>query len=101
MTLETRHQAMLIETAKLELGRAHRAALALDAGELRRGLQIARESLREGAVPIADAATPAAPSTETLSRLIATLDRALTDLNEGRLSELGNLIEEVRKELEA
>ncbi len=101
MTLETHHQATLIETAKLELDRAHRAALALDAGELRRGLQIARDSLRQGAVPVAGATAPSVPPADTLLRLAASLNQALTDLDDGQLSEMGNLVEAVRKELEA
>jgi hypothetical protein len=101
MTLETHHQATLIENAKLELDRAHRAALALDSGELRRGLQIARDSLREGAVPVPETPEPSVPSTDKLARLITFLDRALADLDAGKLAELGNLIEEARKELEA
>jgi hypothetical protein len=101
MTLETHHQATLIETAKLELDRAHRAALALDAGELRRGLQIARDSLQAGAAPVAGATEPSVPSADMLLRLAASLNQALTDLEDGQLSETGNLIEAVRKELDA
>ena len=101
MTLETHHQASLIETTKLELDRAHRAALALDAGELRRGLQLARDSLREGAQPVADTPEPSVPSTDKMARLLAILDRALADLDAGNLSEMGNLIESARTALEA
>lgn len=101
MTLETQYQATLIENAKLELDRAHRAALTLDAGELRRGLQIARDALREGAAPVPEASEPSVPSTDKLARLITFLDRALADLDAGKLAEMGNLIETARKELDA
>ena len=101
MTLETHHQASLIETAKLELDRAHRAALALDAGELRRGLELARTALREGAQPVADTPEPSVPPTDQMARLLAILDRALVDLDAGNLSEMGNLIESARSELGA
>ena len=101
MTLESHHQATLIETAKLALDRAHRAARALDSGELRRGLELARDSLREGAVPLPETPEPAVPSTDQMSRLITVLDRALADLDAGKLAEMGNLIEAARKELEA
>lgn len=101
MTLETHHQATLIETAKLELDRAHRAALALDAGELRRGLQIARDSLRQSAVSAPGEPEPSVPPVDAQSRMISTLDRALQDLDDGKLSEMANLIEAVRKQLEA
>ena len=101
MTLDTHHQASLIETAKLELDRAHRAARALDAGELRRGLQLARDSLRQGAAPVDAAPEPEVPPTDQMARLIAILDRALADLETGQLAEVGKLIEDARKELEA
>jgi hypothetical protein len=101
MTLDTHHQASLIETAKLELDRAHRAARALDAGELRRGLQLARDSLRQGTVPVDGTPEPDVPPAGEMTRLIAILDRALADLDTGHLAEVGKLIEDARKELEA
>lgn len=101
MTLETHHQATLIETAKSELERAHRAALALDGGEIRRGLQIAVESLRAALAPVPGEAEPAVPPSPSLKALIAGLEQALTDLDGGQLAEMGNLIEAARKQLEA
>ena len=94
MTVEIHHQASLIEAARLELERAHRAALALDAGEIRRGVQLALNALSEAAESPASV-----PSPETLHRLSATLGRALVDLQDGRLAELGSLLEAARKEL--
>jgi hypothetical protein len=44
---------------------------------------------------------PSVPSTDKLSRLITFLDRALADLDAGKLAEMGNLIEEARRELVA
>ena len=99
MTVETHHQASLIETAQLELERAHRAALALNSGEIRRGVQLALDALRQAAVPADGEPEAAVPPPEVLHRLAATLDRALADLEDGRLAELGALLEATRKEL--
>ncbi len=99
MTVETHHQASLIETAQLELERAHRAALALDAGEIRRGVQLALDALRQAAVPVEGGAEAAVPPAATLHRLAGTLERALADLQDGQLAELGALLEAARKEL--
>ncbi len=41
MPTEEHHAEALIETARLELDRAHRAALGMEAGEVRRGLELA------------------------------------------------------------
>ena len=101
MTVETHRQASLIETARLELERAHRAALALDAGEIRRGVQLALDALSEAAVPRGGEAEASVPAPETLQRLAGTLGRVLTDLQDGRLAELGALLEAARKELAA
>lgn len=99
MTVEAHHQASLIETAQLELERAHRAALALDAGEIRRGVQLALDALREAALPTGGEAEALVPPPDTLHRLAGTLERALADLQDGRLAELGTLLEAARKEL--
>ena len=101
MTIETHHQASLVETAQLELERAHRAALALDAGEIRRGVQLARDALREAAVPVTGETEASVPPPAMLHRLAGTLDRVLADLQDGRLAELGVLLEAARKELAA
>ena len=98
MTVEAHHQASLIETARLELERAHRAALALDAGEMRRGVQLALDALHQAAVPVEAAAEAPVPPA-TVRRLAGMLDRVLADLGNGRLAELGALLEAARKEL--
>ena len=99
MTVETHHQASLIKAAQLELERAHRAALALDAGEIRRGVQLALDALRQAAVPVEGDAEGAVPPATTLHRLAGTLERVLADLQDGQLAELGALLEAARKEL--
>jgi hypothetical protein len=101
MTIETHHQATLVETAKMELTRAHRAALALDASEIRRGIQLAVEALRAAAGLTPGETEPAVPPTDALLRLAGELDHALTDLGDGKLAEMGNILEAARKDLEA
>ncbi len=97
MTSENHHFDALIATARLELDRAHRAALAVEAGEIRRGLELAITALRDAAA--APAGPGVAPSPETAGRLRATLQTALADLDRGSLSELGTLLEQARKDL--
>ncbi len=91
MSQEEHHQDALIETARSELDRAHRAAISLEAGEVRRGLQLALTALR----------TAAQPGSEHYAALASRLETALTDLDEGALAEMGQIIETVRKEIEA
>ncbi len=92
------HFDTLLATARLELDRAHRAALALEAGDIRRGLELSIAALAEAA------ATPAepelTPSPETAGRIRASLQTALADLDRGSLSELGTLLEQARKALD-
>jgi hypothetical protein len=92
MSIEAHHRAALIDTAGLELNRAHQAAVAMNAGEIRRALRIALSSLRS--------ASGDDPS-EPISGWISTLDRALTDLDGGALSEMATLIETVRRDIDA
>ena len=97
MTAETLHHDALIETARLELDRAHRAVLAVQAGEIRRGLELAMAALREAS---GDGITSGAtPGQDVLTSVSATLIKAQTDLDAGRLAELGALIEAARREL--
>ncbi len=84
MSSEAHHRDALIETAAAELDRAHRGTIALEAGEVRRGLQLASKALHD-----AEEGDKA-----------AMLDKALADLDDGALAEMGNLIEAVRKTLE-
>ena len=87
MSIEAHHHEALLQTARLELDRAHRGALAMDGGELRRGLELALAALdgMEGDVP------PGVPG-DTIEKLRT----ALTDLEHGSLAEMDHLVEEVR-----
>lgn len=91
------HYDALIATARLELDRAHRAALATEAGDIRRGLEMAIAALNDAA------ATPASPGVEpgpdAAKVIAATLRSGLDDLSRGSLSELGNLLESARRDL--
>ena len=88
MSNKGHHREALIETAHLELERAHRAAKAMSAGEIRRGLDIALGALRD--------AGPDALQQSCIQRL----EQALASLDAGQLSAVGTLIEQVRKDLE-
>jgi chromosome condensin MukBEF MukE localization factor len=102
MSAEAQHREALAETARLELDRAHRGALAMDAGEMRRGLEIALASLRDGAsVPAGGDDPEEEQRGKKLSELAGTLEKALAELDDGALSEMAILIEAVRKELGA
>ncbi len=91
MPSEGHHEDALVETAQLELDRAHRGAAAMDAGEMRRGLQLALTALQEAAK--ADAGGP-------LGALAAKVAKALADLDGGSLTEMQSLIESVRTSLD-
>ena len=97
MTADNHHFDALIATARLELDRAHRAVLAVEAGEIRRGLELAIAALRDAAT--APAGPDVAPSPETAGHIGTTLQTALADLDRGLLSELGTLLEGARKDL--
>jgi len=98
MTADIHHFEALIETARLELDRAHRAALSVEAGEIRRGLELSIAALRDAAE--ASAGTEVVPTPETAGRIGASLRTALADLDQGSLSELGTLLEKARKDLD-
>ena len=91
MTVDAHHQDALIETARLELDRAHRAALSMEAGEVRRGLELAHSALHEAG----------AEGAEPYGRLAGSLATALADLDAGSLAEMTKIIEAARKEIEA
>ncbi len=91
MTTDPHHHDALIETARLELDRAHRAAIAMQAGEVRRGLELAFAALRE-------AAEGGVEPYDALAGRIAT---ALGDLDTGALTEMTQIIETARKQIEA
>ena len=84
MAQDDHHQEALLETARLELDRAHRGVISMEAGEVRRGLQLALTALQSAAE--ADAAR---------------VRTALADLDTGALTDMDAIIEAVRKEIEA
>ena len=83
MSSEDHHREAILETARSELDRAHRGVLAMDASEVRRGLELALAALSDAT---------GAP-TESAGKL----SQALMDLDTGALAEMDTLIEEVRK----
>ena len=101
MTANTHHFDALIATAGRELDRAHRGALSVEAGEIRRGLELALAALRD-----AGNMTPRPPGLDTanltiLADLTTALSTALTDLDTGQLSGMEAGIEAARRRLEA
>ena len=91
MTAEDHHQDALIETARLELDRAHRAALGMEAGEVRRGLELALAAL----------STAEAGGNSGCAGMAGRIGAALADLDRGSLMEMAQIIEAVRKEIQA
>ena len=90
------HGDALIEEARLELGRAHTAAITMSAGDIRRSLALAVDHLR--AMPPGGAA---GVSEATCRECLEKLELALADLDGGSLMAMATLVEEVRKALEA
>ena len=101
MTADKHHFDALIATAKLELERAHRGALSIEAGEIRRGLELALTALREATGEAAETKEAAAPEPTTLAELQATLTTALAELDGGQLSGMEANIEAARQRLDA
>jgi hypothetical protein len=91
MSQDDHHQDALLETARLELGRAHRAAIALEAGEVRRGLELALAAFRSAGEVDGARYAP----------LASQIEAALADLDAGSLAEMERIVEAVRKEIEA
>jgi hypothetical protein len=94
MSVEAHHARALLETAQLELDRVHRAAIAANAGEIRRGLTLAIEALQS-----AGAAGLDAEADQTIATVRASLEAARSDLNGGALVEMEKLIEAARTNL--
>ena len=96
MSIEAHHGRALIEEAQLALDSVHRAALAADAGNLRRGLDMAdallQQSAQSGLGENADAAVAA---------VRADIATALADLESGALTSMEPLIEAARTKLMA
>ena len=74
----------LVETARSELTRAHRAAVNMDAAEMRRGLELAHTALRDA----------------EMHEFAAKVASALEQLEAGTLAEMERLIETVRTDLD-
>ncbi len=94
MSQDTHHGRALIEEARLALDGAHRAALAADAGGLRRSLGLADVLLREAA-----AALPIEEAGGGMAAVRAEITHALADLDTGALMEMEALIETARTKL--
>ena len=94
MSIEAHHGHALIEAARAALDGVHRAALAADAGGLRRGLAVAAASLQEATQAGLD--EEAAHAVEGAQAIIAT---ALKDLDSGALVNMEQQIEGARKKL--
>ena len=89
---EDHHHDALLETARTELGRAHAAAVAMSAAEIRRGLQLALDALREAA-----ALPGGLPSPEVAGQV----ERALAELDSGELADMERQLEQARAALNA
>jgi len=85
------HAGVLLETARSELEAAHRAALAADAGGLRRGIELALTALAQ--------LDPGASDGPDIASVQASLQAAQTDLEAGQLVEMEKLLEEARAAL--
>jgi cellobiose-specific phosphotransferase system component IIA len=72
------------EQARSALERAHRAAIAMDGGELRRALEEARDAL---------------PGDETAGSTRSLVIKALGELDDGPLDEMERLVEQARAAL--
>ena len=94
MSVEEHHGRALLEQAQLALDRVHRAALAANAGEIRRGLDLAVTALQE-----AGSAGLDADIGQAIGTVRATLEEARTDLDGGALVEMEKLIEAARSSL--
>lgn len=94
MSVEAHHARAQLEEAQLALDRVHRAALAANAGELRRGLDLAIAALRQaGSAGLGEAADQA------IGTVRAELEAAQTDLDGGALVAMEQLIETARNNL--
>ena len=87
MSEDRHHHDALMETARSELERAHAAAVAMSAAEIRRGLQLALDALREaaslpGGLPAPDVA--------------GHVERALSELDSGELADMERQLEQAR-----
>lgn len=96
MSTEAHHGLALIEEARAALDGVHRAALAADAGGLRRGLGLA-ESALEGAL----GSNLEGDAGRAVSEVREMLANAAADLDSGKLVEMELLVEAARSKLAA
>lgn len=94
MSVEAHHGRALLEEAQLALDRVHRAALAANAGEIRRGLDLAITALRG-----ARSAGLSADAEQAIGTVQGNLEAARADLDGGALVEMEKLIETARSSL--
>ena len=94
MSIEAHHGRALLETAQLELDRAHRAAVTANAGEIRRGLDLALAALRE-----AESAGLGAEMDQTIGMVRDNLTAARLNLDSGSLVAMEQLLETARTSL--
>ncbi len=94
MSIEAHHGRALLETAQLELDRAHRAAVAANAGEIRRGLDLALAALRES-----ETAGLGAEMDQAIGTVRDDLTAARLNLDSGSLVAMEQLIETARTSL--
>lgn len=94
MSVEAHHGRALLEEAQLALDRVHRAALAANAGEIRRGLDLAITALRKAA-----SAGLGTDADQAIGTAQAKLEAARTDLDGGALVEMEKLVEMARSSL--
>ena len=94
MSIEAHHGHALIEAARAALDGVHRAALAANAGGLRRGLALAAANLQEAAQAGLDET-----AAQAIGSAQAVIAKALADLDSGALVEMEQQIEDARKKL--
>lgn len=96
MSMEAHHGLALIEEARLALDGVHRAALAADAGGLRRGLASADALLAQ-----TGAAGLGAEMDAAVAAVRDDIRTAVTDLETGALTGMEALVEAARTKLAA
>lgn len=94
MSAESHHSHALVEAARAALDSVHRAALAAEAGGLRRGLTMAASALAEAAE-----AGLGGDAGSAVTAAQGSIAQALSDLDSGNLSEMEALIEAARSQL--
>ena len=94
MSVEAHHARALLEEAQLALDRVHRAAIAAEAGEIRRGLDLAVTALQQ-----ASSAGLGTEADQAIGTVRATLETARADLDGGALVEMEKLVETARGHL--